>query len=375
MTTTEILIITGIVLVIVLFTILMIILLRNSKAPTSEIKGRHQQEILSKIEHLQTAFKAEIEKQNLQSKTDIEKTFMSFKEAVSTKLNTDLQTMNEKVETRLKEGFQSSDQLFKNMVEKLAIIDTTQKNIENLSGHVTDLKTYLSDKKQRGMYGEVQLYQILENVFGENNQALFTKQHTLSNGTKVDALVYGSDQALNIPIDSKFSLENYIRMNDETLSEASRKEASKLFEQNIKKHINDIASKYIIKNETTNYALMFIPSEAVFSEIQANYVDLILYAQQKNVWLTSPTTLVYMLTMILLIYQDVEKEKHAEKMLLEIDRLFNDFRLFFERWDIFKKEIKKLVDSIDSLDKPMERLNKKVYKIKTSDFDNLDNDA
>lgn len=375
MTTTEILIITGIVLVIVLFTILMIILLRNSKAPTSEIKGRHQQEILSKIEHLQTAFKAEIEKQNLQSKTDIEKTFMSFKEAVSTKLNTDLQTMNEKVETRLKEGFQSSDQLFKNMVEKLAIIDTTQKNIENLSGHVTDLKTYLSDKKQRGMYGEVQLYQILENVFGENNQALFTKQHTLSNGTKVDALVYGSDQALNIPIDSKFSLENYIRMNDETLSEASRKEASKLFEQNIKKHINDIASKYIIKNETTNYALMFIPSEAVFSEIQANYVDLILYAQQKNVWLTSPTTLVYMLTMILLIYQDVEKEKHAEKMLLEIDRLFDDFRLFFERWDIFKKEIKKLVDSIDSLDKPMERLNKKVYKIKTSDFDNLDNDA
>lgn len=375
MTTTEILIITGIVLVIVLFTILMIILLRNSKTPTSEIKGRHQQEILSKIEHLQTVFKAEIEKQNLQSKTDIEKTFMSFKEAVSTKLNTDLQTMNEKVETRLKEGFQSSDQLFKNMVEKLAIIDTTQKNIENLSGHVTDLKTYLSDKKQRGMYGEVQLYQILENVFGENNQALFTKQHTLSNGTKVDALVYGSDQALNIPIDSKFSLENYIRMNDETLSEASRKEASKLFEQNIKKHINDIASKYIIKNETTNYALMFIPSEAVFSEIQANYVDLILYAQQKNVWLTSPTTLVYMLTMILLIYQDVEKEKHAEKMLLEIDRLFNDFRLFFERWDVFKKEIKKLVDSIDSLDKPMERLNKKVYKIKTSDFDNLDNDA
>src|SRR5690554_7579345 len=92
MTTTEILIITGIVLVIVLFTILMIILLRNSKAPTSEIKGRHQQEILSKIEHLQTAFKAEIEKQNLQSKTDIEKTFMSFKEARSEEHTSELQS-------------------------------------------------------------------------------------------------------------------------------------------------------------------------------------------------------------------------------------------------------------------------------------------
>ena len=135
------------------------------------------------------------------------------------------------------------------------------------------------------MYGELQLYQILENVFGENNKTLFTKQHKLSNQTVVDAIVYGSGDALNIPIDSKFSLENYIRMYDSNSTDSERKNASKLFEQNIKKHIDDIASRYIIKNETTDYALMFIPSEAVFSEIQANYIHLVEYASKKKVWI------------------------------------------------------------------------------------------
>ena len=87
----------------------------------------------------------------------------------------------------------------------------------------------------------------------------------------------------------------------------------------------DISSK----NETTDYALMFIPSEAVFSEIQANYIHLVEYASKKKVWITSPTTLVYMLTMILVINQDLEKEKNAEKMLDEINKLYNDFRLVF----------------------------------------------
>lgn len=374
MTDTEIYILIGISIVIILLVMQTILGIRKKPTNSDEIKGRNQQEILSKIENLKSDFKTEIDKQNIQSKSDIEKTFNYFKEAVSTKLNVDLQQMNEKVETRLKEGFQSSDKLFSSMIEKLAVIDTTQKNIENLSGHVNDLKTYLSDKKSRGMYGEVQLYQILDNVFGENNKTLFSKQYKLSNGLIVDALVYGSGKSLNIPIDSKFSLENYIRSNDDSLSEQDKKIASKLFEQNIKKHIDDIASKYIIINETTDYALMFIPSEAIFSEIQSNYYQLVAYAQRKKVWISSPTTLVYMLTMILIINQDLEKEKNAEKMLLEITKLFNDFRLFFERWETFLREMKRLTDSMDQLSIPMNRLNKKVYKIDKSDFDNVNID-
>ena len=211
-------------IVIILFLmILIIILIKGKKYPSNEIKARQQQEILSKIEYLKTDFKSALDKQNMQSQLELERTINYFKEAISTKINVDLQSMNDKVETRLKEGFQSSDKLFSSMLEKLTIIDTTQKNIENLSVHVNDLKTYLSDKKLRGMYGELQLYQILENVFGENNKTLFTKQHKLSNQTVVDAIVYGSGDALNIPIDSKFSLENYIRMYDSNSTDSERK--------------------------------------------------------------------------------------------------------------------------------------------------------
>lgn len=373
-TTTEIILLTGMSVIIVFLMILMIVFIKGKKSPNDEVKGRQQQEILSKIEYLKTDFKTELDKQNLQSQLELERTINYFKEAISTKLNVDLQSMNDKVETRLKEGFQSSDKLFSSMLEKLTIIDTTQKNIENLSGHVNDLKSYLSDKKLRGMYGELQLYQILENVFGENNKTLFTKQHKLSNQTVVDAIVYGSGDALNIPIDSKFSLENYIRMYDSNLEDSERKNASKLFEQNIKKHIDDIASRYIIKNETTDYALMFIPSEAVFSEIQANYIHLVEYASKKKVWTTSPTTLVYMLTMILVINQDLEKEKNAEKMLDEINKLYNDFRLIFERFNTLEKDIQRLSESIRTLMIPMNRLNKNVYKIEHSDFKNINND-
>lgn len=374
MTNTEIILLTSMIVIILFLMILIIILIKGKKYPSNEIKARQQQEILSKIEYLKTDFKSALDKQNMQSQLELERTINYFKEAISTKINVDLQSMNDKVETRLKEGFQSSDKLFSSMLEKLTIIDTTQKNIENLSVHVNDLKTYLSDKKLRGMYGELQLYQILENVFGENNKTLFTKQHKLSNQTVVDAIVYGSGDALNIPIDSKFSLENYIRMYDSNSTDSERKNASKLFEQNIKKHIDDIASRYIIKNETTDYALMFIPSEAVFSEIQANYIHLVEYASKKKVWITSPTTLVYMLTMILVINQDLEKEKNAEKMLDEINKLYNDFRLVFERFNTLEKDIKRLSESIKTLMIPMNRLNKNVYKIEHSDFNNINND-
>lgn len=371
MTDNEIYILTGIAIAITLLIVLIVLVSTKKTSTSDEIKGRNQQEILSKIEHLKSEFKAEIDKQNIKSKGDIQNTFNDFRQAVSDKLNVDLKQMNQSVEKRLKEGFLSSDQLFQAMIEKLAIIDTTQKNIEMLSGHVTDLKTYLSDKKSRGMYGELQLYQILNNVFGENNNKLFSKQYKLSNGNIVDALIYGNNERLNIPVDSKFSLENYIKMNDDNISDSEKNKASKLFEQNIKKHVDDIQSKYIINNETTAYALMFIPSEAVFSEIQTNYIHLIQYAQHRKIWITSPTTLVYMLTMILVINQDIDREKNAAKMLEEIHNLLDTFRLFFERWELVKKEVSKLNERIDGLDKPMYRLNNKIYKIKSVDLEDI----
>src|SRR5690606_10513177 len=206
-----------------------------------------------------------------------------------------------------------------------AVIDNTQKNIENLSTNVDELSRLLSDKKLRGIYGEGQLYQILDNVFGENNSKLFKKQYKLSNGTMVDAIIFAHDGIGKIPVDSKFPLENYLVINNPDSSKDEVEQATKDFKTNIKKHIDDISSKYIIKQETSDQAIMFVPSEAVFAEIHAKYQELIEYAQRKHVWLTSPTTLVYMLTMLMVMSANIEREKNADRMLKELQGLFEDF--------------------------------------------------
>lgn len=350
---------------------LLVLFLKKRTDADPETRGRNQQELLSKIENLKNDFAKELEIVNSKSKGEIKDELNTFREIISTRVSTDMTSINEKVEKRLVEGFNSSSKLFNDITERLTIIDVTQKNIEKLSTNVDELSSLLSDKKLRGMYGETQLYTILNNVFGEGNKELYERQKKLSNGLMADAVVYGPEGVGNISIDSKFSLENYLLMNSEEAGQDQRNQAGKDFKINIKKHVDDISSKYIIKGETADQAIMFVPSEAVFSEIHAKHPDLIEYAQKRHVWLTSPTTLVYMLTMIIVIASNVSREKNAEKMLKELQGLYDDFRRFFERWEEVKKSITKLNSTAEALEKPMHKLNKKVYQIENSDFELL----
>ncbi|HLT00088.1 MAG TPA: DNA recombination protein RmuC [Acholeplasma sp.] len=378
MTNLEIVLIAIITGLIILVIILVLFLVKSKETPgviqnpqEDESKIRYQAELLAKIDGLKQEIAAQLEVKNAKNKDEIKDELNRFKDYLTQKVTTDVTSINEKVETRLKEGFKTSQELFDGIKERLTVIDTTQKNIERLSTNVDELSSLLSDKKLRGMYGEAQLYNILDNVFGEGNRVLYERQKKLSNNAMVDAIIYGPEGVGNIPIDSKFSLENYLLMNDDTASQDARNQAQKDFKTNIKKHIDDISSKYILKGETADQAVMFIPSESVFAEIQAKYPDLIEYSQKKSVWITSPTTLVYMLTMIIVIASNIDREKNAEKMLKELEGLFNDFRLFFERWEDVKKSINNINKAADSLEKPMGRLNKKVFKIEKSDFESL----
>lgn len=373
MTTSQIILIILSSLVLVFLIVILIILLSKKNQNPNDLENRikNQQELLNKIENLKLEVSKELELINAKSKSEIKDEINSFKDVITSKVSIDMNQINEKVEKRLTEGFKTSKELFDEVAKKLTVIDTTQRNIEKLSTNVDELSRLLSDKKLRGMYGESQLYMILNNVFGENNSKLYQQQYKLSNGTLVDALVFGPGSVGNISIDSKFSLENYLLMNNHEASQDERNQATKDFKINIKKHIDDISSKYIIKGETSDQAIMFIPSEAIFAEINAKFPELIDYAQNKHVWLTSPTTLVYMLTMILVIASNVQREKNAEKMLKELQSLFNDFELFFKRWDEVKKAVDKLNTVSEALDKPMHRLNKKVYQIEKSNFDEL----
>ena len=247
-----------------------------------------------------------------------------------------LQDMSGKVSERLEEGFKKTNETFVSVMERLATIDEAQKKIDGLSHHVVSLQELLGDKRSRGAFGEVQLEALVRNVLPVNSFAL---QHSFSNGARVDCALFLPEPTGTVAVDSKFPLENYHRMIDSTQGEAVQAQAARQFKADIKKHIDDISSKYIIANETSDGAVMFIPAEAVFAEIHAYHAEVVEYAMQKRVWLVSPTTLMAVLNTARAVLKDVEMRKQVHIIKEELGKLSKDFTRFDTR-------MKKLADNI-----------------------------
>jgi DNA recombination protein RmuC len=193
-------------------------------------------------------------------------------EALTQTTDNRLKDISERVEKRLHEGFNKTTATFADVVKRLTLIDEAQKKITELSGNVVSLQEVLADKRSRGAFGEVQLSALVRNVMPENS---FKLQYALPNNTRVDCMLFLPEPSGNIAIDSKFPLETYRRITDLDLGEADRQSAKRQFKQDIRKHIKDIADKYIIQGVTSDGAVMFIPAEAVFAEIHAHYYELV----------------------------------------------------------------------------------------------------
>ena len=257
-------------------------------------------------------------------------------EALTKIVDARLEEMSGKVSMRLEEGFKKTNETFVSVMERLATIDEAQKKIDGLSVNMVSLQELLGDKRSRGAYGEVQLEGLVRNVLPSSS---FAMQHTLSNGARVDCALFLPEPTGTVAVDSKFPLENYHRMIDSSLGELVQAQASKLFKADIKKHVDDISSKYIIANETSDGAVMFIPAEAVFAEIHAYHGDIVDYAMQKRVWLVSPTTLMAVLNTARAVLKDVEMRKQVHIIKDELGKLSKDF-------DRFDTRMKKLADNI-----------------------------
>ena len=293
-----------------------------------------------------------------------------FKERIVTAINQDMEKINKKVEDRLELGFEKTNKTFNDVVERLAVIDKAQKDMQKLSSDVVSLNTILTDKKTRGTFGEINLYQILYNVFGENKK-LYETQKQLSNGMMVDAMLHAPDPLGNIAVDSKFPLENYQRMIDKALDQAAVKQAEKDFKSNVKKHIKDISDKYIIAGETASQAIMFIPAEAIFAEINANHQDIIDYSYENKVWLASPTTLVATLTIIQSVIINVERNKYAKEIDDNLKLLYDEFRRYGLRWSKLKKSIdtvSKTAEEVHTTSKRIDSKFNKIYKFDKKDY-------
>lgn len=239
--------------------------------------------------------------------------------------NQRLELIGEKVETRLNQGFEKTSKVFEDVLKRLVEIDKAQEKIAELSGNVVSLQEILSDKRSRGAFGEVQLNALISNMMPENSYSL---QHTFPNGVRADCVLFLPDPTGTLCIDSKFPLESYQQMTDLSLGAADRAAAERQFKQDIKKHIKDISTKYILPGETSDGAMMFIPAEAIFAEIHGHYPDLVEDAQRAHVWLVSPTTMMAVLTTARAVLKDAATRKQVHIIQEHLTVLAQDFGRF-----------------------------------------------
>jgi len=247
-----------------------------------------------------------------------------------------LEEISGKVTERLDEGFKKTNETFINVMARLATIDEAQKKIDSLTTNVVSLQELLGDKRSRGAFGEVQLENLVRNILPPSSYAM---QVTLSNGCRVDCALFLPDPTGTVCVDSKFPLENYHRMFTQGVTEQERAAAQKQFRADVKKHVDDIAGKYIIANETSDGAVMFIPAEAVFAEIHAYHPEVVDYAQSRRVWIVSPTTMMAVLNTARAVMKDVETRKQVHIIKDALNKLGKEFERFDTR-------MKKLADHI-----------------------------
>ncbi len=344
----------------VLLIILVVILL---------IKRGHNQDNLDMLERL-SRFEVNITKEIGDFKGDLSKEILTDFNKINNDIELRLDRINQKVHERIDENFQKTNETFRDVITRLSKIDEAQKKIDHLSMDIISLESVLTDKKTRGIFGEVNLNNILKSVFGEKNDKLYRIQYHLPNDTIADSIVFAQEPLGKIVIDSKFPLENYRIMVDKEESEIKRANAYKQFKLDVKKHIDDISSKYIIDGVTAREAMMFIPAEAIFAEINAYHADLIEYSYKKRVWLVSPTTLISTLTMIMMIVQNMERDKYANIIHEELNKLGLEFTRFKDRFDKLSKSIQVVNKDVESFQITTDKIKKRFDSINNVEITN-----
>ena len=278
--------------------------------------------------------------------------------------------LNKKVEDKLKEGFQSTSETMAQVRERLKVIDEAQKNMETLSKDVVSLRTIMEGNQTRGQYGEYQLQMVLLNVFGDTT-GCYQEQYTLKKGkdgndVRADAVVFMPEPNKMICIDSKFPFQDYERMfNAESDEEKER--YKKEFARAVKQHITVIKDKYIIEDKTAPEALMFIPNDGVFAFIHHDLQDVVDYAREKKVILTSPSTLPAILVTINMVRIEAERAKNVREISKQLAALGKQFGKFSEEWDQFSRQLELASRTREKLDTRVGRITSKFGAISTNE--------
>lgn len=251
--------------------------------------------------------------------------------------------------------------------ERLATIDRAQENIEKLSGDVLSLQDILSNKQTRGAFGEIQLNDIVSKALPADSYKL---QATLSNGKRADCLIDLPNPPGPIVIDSKFPLEAYEALRNAG-NDWETKEAIKAFRVSVKGHIKAISERYILEGETADGALMFLPSEAVYAELHANFPELVREGFAAHVWIVSPTTCMATLNTMRAILKDARMREQAGAIRKTLRLLHRDVEMVVERVGKLDIHFNQARADLDGIGVAAERAGKRAARLDNFDFEEL----
>ncbi len=344
------------------------LLLKNFEKEQMELRQRFDQHQINSLITLQEGLhKAlqEVRSQITLNLTQYSDQLSKRMDELTKEVGTRLKDISQEVDKQLTVGFEKTTATFSDVMKRLTIIDEAQKKITELSSNVVNLREILVDKRSRGAFGEVQLITLIRNVMPE---AHFSLQHTLSNGKRVDCLLLLPAPSGNIAIDSKFPLESYQAMIKQNLSEMEKRQAEQRFRSDIRKHIEDISSKYILPPETAEGAMMFIPAEAIFAEIHAHFPDIVEFAQREKVWMVSPTTMLAVLTTARAVLKDADTRKQVHVIQEHLGLLSKDFARFAERMDNLARHIDQAQKDVSEVHSSSKKISSRFEKIEKVDL-------
>ncbi len=273
---------------------------------------------------------------------------------LSSEMNERLEMVQERMGSNLSESAKSTAKSLGELSQRLETIDKAQKNITDLSEQVVSLQHVLDDKHARGAFGEVQLIDLVKDVLPPSAYGF---QVVLSNSRRADCVISLPNPPGPIVIDAKFPLTSYTSMMNSD-DDAERARHAKQLGIDTKKHIKDIADRYILVGETSDSALMFIPSEAVYAELHAHHPDVIELSHRLKVFLVSPTTMMATLTTVRAVLRDVRMREQAGLIQVEVSTMLKDVERMMDR-------VRKLESHFDLADRDIKDIRISANKIST----------
>ena len=279
-----------------------------------------------------------------------------------------------KVQLQMSENLSHSSrrtaQSLGDLQQRLSTIDKAQEKITKLSGDVLSLQDILSNKQTRGAFGEIQLTDIVSKALPSDG---FELQATLSTGKRADCLIKLPNPPGPIVIDSKFPLEAYEALRN-AASETETSSAVRLFRTSVRKHIKDISEKYIVEGETADGAILFLPSEAVYAELHANFSDLVREGFSARVWIVSPTTCMATLNTMRAILKDARMREQAGAIRNELTMLYQDVDRLGVRVESLDRHFNQAAKDISDIKISADKAGRRAKRLDNFDFEEISNE-